>query len=46
MGEADVVQNKQVFVLIGKFLTDKNINFQAMQNVLAALRRHKEGVEI
>lgn len=35
-----------MFILLGKFLIDKNINLQAMQNVLAALWRLKEGVEI
>lgn len=30
-------QSGNTFVLVGKFLTEKNINFQAMQNVLASL---------
>lgn len=34
------------FVLIGRFLTDKNINFIAMQNVMASLWRPKEGMEV
>lgn len=34
------------FVLVGKFLTHKHINFQAMQNVLALLWRPKEGMEV
>lgn len=38
--------HQQNFVLIGKFLTEKNINFQAMQNVLPSLWRPKEEVEI
>lgn len=35
-GEAERKQ-QQTFVLIGKLLTEKNVNFQAMQNVLASL---------
>lgn len=30
----------------GRFITDKNINFQAMKNLLASLWRPKEGMEI
>lgn len=41
-----MVPNKQSFILVGKFLTDKNINFLAMQNMMAALWRPREGVEI
>lgn len=37
VGEEEIIQHKQVHILVGRFLTDKNINFQAMQNVLAAL---------
>lgn len=43
-GEGSKQQN--TYVLVGRFLTEKNINFQAMQNVLASLWRPKEGVEI
>lgn len=39
-------QIKDSFVLIGRFLTERNINFRAMQNVLSAVWRPKEGVEI
>lgn len=46
IGDDEVITHKQVFILVGKFLTEKHINFQAMQNVLAALWRPKEGVEI
>lgn len=46
IGEAEVGQRKEIFVLIGRFLTDKNINFQAMRNVLASLWRPREGAEI
>lgn len=34
------------FILVEKFLIEKNINFQAMQNVLASLWRSKEGMEV
>ncbi|XP_074369671.1 uncharacterized protein LOC141711136 [Apium graveolens] len=44
--EEDVGQIQQKFVLVGLFLTDRNVNFQAIQNVLADLWRPKEGVEI
>lgn len=37
VGEEEIVQQKQTFVLVGRFLTEKNINFHAMQNVMAAL---------
>lgn len=39
-------QKEETYVLVGGFLTEKNINFQAMQSVLASLWRSKEGVEI
>lgn len=39
-------QAKESYVLIGRFLTEKNINFTAMQIVLASIWRPKEGVEI
>ncbi|XP_074326996.1 uncharacterized protein At4g02000-like [Apium graveolens] len=39
-------ERKESFVLVGRFLTEKNINFQAMQNVVTSLWRPKEGVEI
>lgn len=50
-GEMVVEGNKEThdgetYVLVGRFLTDKNINFQAMLSVLASLWRPKEGVEI
>ncbi|XP_074352279.1 uncharacterized protein LOC141691439 [Apium graveolens] len=37
---------EQSFVLVGRFLTEKNINFNAIQNVMASLWRPKEGMEI
>lgn len=46
LGNEARAQRKESFVLIGRFLTDKNINFNAMQNVLASVWRPKEGVEI
>lgn len=42
IGEEELVSNKQSFVLMGKFLTDKNINFLAMQNMMASLWRPKK----
>lgn len=43
---SEVVVQKQSYVSIGKFLTEKNINFNAMQNVMATLWRPKEGIEV
>lgn len=31
---------------MGKFLTEKNVNFHAMQNIMASLWRPKEGIEV
>lgn len=42
----EVVEQKQSYVLVGKFLTENNINFNAMQNVMASLWRSKEGMEV
>lgn len=42
----EIVEQKQTYVLVGKFLTEKNINFNAMQNVMASLWRPKEGMEV
>lgn len=42
----EVQDKKETFVLVGRFLTEKNINFQVMQNVLASVWRPKEGMEI
>lgn len=39
-------EKKTTYVLVGRFLTENNINFQAMQNVMASLWRPKEGMEI
>lgn len=41
-----VVATKQTYMLVGKFLTEKNINFNAMQHVMAGLWRLKEGMEV
>lgn len=46
VGAMENVQQQPTFVLIGRFLTEKNINFQAMQNVLASIWRPREGMEI
>lgn len=46
VGENEIKQPRKTFVLVGKLITEKNINFQDMQNVLASLWRPSEGVEI
>lgn len=46
VGEEEIGVEQKTFVLIGRFLADKNINFHAMQNVLALIWRPKEGIEI
>lgn len=46
LGREDIAEAKKTFVLVGKFLTDKNINFSAMQNVITSLWKPKEGMEI
>lgn len=46
VSNSEVVVQKQLFVLIGKFLTEKNVNFSAMRNVMANLWRPKEGMEV
>lgn len=46
VGEEVVVNKVQTHVLVGRFLTEKNINFNAMQNVMASLWRPKEGMEV
>lgn len=40
------IGKRNTYVLVGRFLTEKNINFNAMQNVIASLWRPKEGMEI
>lgn len=45
VGDAEVTQAKKQYILIGQFLTEKNINFNAMKNVLASLWS-REGMEI
>lgn len=46
VAEGEVQRPVITYVLMGRFVTDKNINFNAMQNVLAALWRPKEGMEV
>lgn len=46
VGNDVVEQRKESYVLIGRFLTEKNVNFSVMQNVLASIWRPKEGIEI
>lgn len=33
----EVVVSKQIYMLVGRFLTEKHINYNAIQNVLAGL---------
>ncbi|XP_074327914.1 uncharacterized protein LOC141665829 [Apium graveolens] len=42
----EIPVKEQSYVLVGRFLIEKNINFKAMQNVIASLWRPKEGMEI
>ena len=35
--KTDVIEPKQTYVLVGRFLTEKNINFNATRNVIASL---------
>lgn len=42
----EIVVQQQSYVLIGRFLTERNVNFNAMQNVMAFLWRPKEGMEV
>ncbi|WOG99740.1 hypothetical protein DCAR_0519095 [Daucus carota subsp. sativus] len=46
VGEEPITNDVQTYVLVGRFLTDKNINFNAMQNVMASLWRPKVGMEV
>lgn len=46
VGHDEVTKPKDSYVLIGRFLMEKNINFTAMQNVLTSVWRPKEGVKI
>lgn len=46
VGDEEVDNDKQTFLLVGRFLTERNINFVAMQSMMASLWRPKKGVEI
>lgn len=46
IGVEEIQKKKDTFVLVGRFMTDKNINFQAMRNLLASIWRPKEGMEV
>ncbi|WOH11863.1 hypothetical protein DCAR_0831359 [Daucus carota subsp. sativus] len=46
VAEGDIQQPRNTYVLVGRFLTERNINFNAMQNVLASLWRPKEGMDV
>lgn len=43
--DGEIEKPKTTYTLIGHFLTDKNINFNVMQNVLASLLCPKEGIK-
>lgn len=46
VAESEVHPQKTTYVLVGRFLTERNIKFNAMQNVLTSLWRPKEGMEV
>lgn len=46
VSKEEVVASKKTYMLVGRFLTEKNINYNAMQNVMAGLWRPKEGMEV
>lgn len=46
VGDGDIVERTQTFVLVGKFLTKKNVNFNEMQNMMASLWRPNKGMEV
>lgn len=46
VANSEIVEQKPTYMLVGKFLTEKNVNFQAMQNLLASLWRPREGMEV
>ncbi|XP_074352981.1 uncharacterized protein At4g02000-like [Apium graveolens] len=41
-----ITEQKTTFMLMGKFLTEKTINFQAMKNLMESLWRPREGMEV
>lgn len=44
--ENEVSKTGNFYVLVGRFLTNKNVNFNVMKNVITSLWRPKEGMEI
>lgn len=46
IGVEGIQQAKDTFVLVGRFITEKNVNFNAMQNMFASLWRPREGMEV
>lgn len=46
VGSEAIEHNKGTFVLVGRYLTEKHINFNALQNMLASIWRPNEGLEI
>lgn len=39
------IKARNAYVLVGRFLTERNINLNAIQNVIASLWRPREGME-
>lgn len=46
IGGEGIQQVKNTFVLVGRFIMEKNVNFHAMQNMFASLWRPREGMEV
>lgn len=46
VGEGEQQPLRLIYTLVGKFLTEKNINFNAVRNILASLWRSREGMKI
>lgn len=46
MASNEMVAPKQTYMLVGKFLTEKNIKYNTMQNIMAGLWRPKKGIEV
>lgn len=46
IGVEEIQEKKDTFIMVGKFMTNKNINFQAMRNLMASIWRPKEGTEV
>lgn len=46
MENTEITKPKQTFVLVGRFFMEKNINFNAMKNVIAFLWSSRDGMNI